>query len=112
MHRLELLILEVRFCLLKDSKILKSLKRRELNFFVVRAVERIISALSVGKIIMITVLSFVVGTSKNKNIDMELKKLVLLLYQHKLQMKLTTSLYSVIQQYQVHYIFYVFYMII
>ena len=40
----------------------------------------------------------------------ELKKLVLL-YQHKLHMKSTTSLYSNIQQYQVHeiFVFYVFY---
>ena len=41
---------------------------------------------------------------------MELKKLVLLC-QHKLHMKPTTSLYSVIQRCQVHesFVFYVFY---
>ena len=37
--------------------------------FFVRAVEKIISGLSVGKIIIIIILSLRVGTSKNNNID-------------------------------------------
>ena len=49
------------------------IRRRQLNIFVVRAVERIISSQSVGKIIIIT-LSFRVGTSKNKNIDHRVKE--------------------------------------
>ena len=48
------------------------LRRRQLKFFVVRAVERIISGRSVGKIIMI--LSFRVGTSKNTNIEHRVKE--------------------------------------
>ena len=53
---------------------------------------------------------FWVDTSKNKNTDHGVEKLVLLC-QHKLHMKSTTSLYVETQQYQMHYIFvfYVFY---
>ena len=42
-------------------------------FFVVQAVRKIISGLSVGKIIII-ILSFRVGTSKNKNIENRVKE--------------------------------------
>ena len=47
-----------------------SLRRRQLNF--VKAVERIISGRSVGKIIIILIFSF--DTSKNKNIDHRVKE--------------------------------------
>ena len=43
-------------------------------FFVVRAVRRIVSGQLVGKIIIIIILSFRVGTSKNINIDHQVKE--------------------------------------
>ena len=46
---------------------------------------------------------FRVDTTKNKNTDHEVKE-TSLLYQHKLQRKSTTSLYSKIQLYQAHQI--------
>ena len=63
----------------------------------------------IGEIIII-ILRFRVGTSKNKNIDHRLKENCTIC-QHKLHMKRTTYLYSVIQQCQVHssFVFYVFY---
>ena len=68
-------------------KIKIAVRRRQLNFFVVQAVRRIISVWLVGKIIIIIIiLSFRVGTSKNKKYRST-----------KLQIEATTSLYSVIQ---------------
>ena len=67
-----------------------------------RVFRRIISGQSIGKILII-ILSFRTGTKiKIKILIIEVKKL-LQLCQQKLNMKLTTSLYSVIQQ--VHQIF-------
>ena len=65
---------------------------------------------SVGIIIIIINLFFGLTHLKIKTLIMDLKKLVLLC-QHKLHMKSTTSLYSKAQQFQMHYIFafYVFY---
>ena len=64
----------------------------------------------VGKIIIV-ILSFRVSISKNKNIDHRVKETCVISCQHKLHMKLTMSLFSVIQQCQVHevFVFYVFY---
>ena len=70
-------------------KIKIAVRRRQLNFFVVQAVRRIISVWLVGKIIIIIIiiiLSFRVGTSKNKKYRST-----------KLQIEATISLYSVIQ---------------
>ena len=44
-------------------------KTKATSFFVVQAVGRIISGRSVGKIIIIIILSVRVGKSKNKNIN-------------------------------------------
>ena len=49
------------------------IRRRQRNCFVVRAVERIISGRLLGKII-IKILSFKGGISKNKNIDHRVKE--------------------------------------
>ena len=50
------------------------MSRRQLNIFVVWAVKRIISGQSISKIIIIIILSFRVGISKNKNTDHRVKE--------------------------------------
>ena len=52
---------------------IRSLRQRQLDLFIVRSVGRTFSGRLVGKIIVI-ILSFRVGTSKNKNIDYQLKE--------------------------------------
>ena len=49
-------------------------RKRQLNFFVVRAVGKVITDRSVGKIIIIVILNFKVSISKNKNIDNRVKE--------------------------------------
>ena len=71
------------------------------NFIVCYTVERIILSPSIGQIIII--LSFRVDTSKNKNIDHRVKKTCAILStQVTYETKPTTSIYSMIQQCQVH----------
>ena len=72
-------------------KIKIAVRRRQLNFFVVQAVRRIISVWLVGKIIIIIIINFRVGTSKNKKYRST-----------KLQIEATISLYSVIQCCQIY----------
>ena len=73
-------------------------RQRQLNFFV-QSVRRIILGQLLGKIIItMIILSVRVGTSENENIVHQVILITLvLLSQHKLHMKPTTSLYFVIQ---------------
>ena len=92
--------LSLYFCSMKcmHSLTLNCHKANTAYFFVVWAVTRIISGQLVANIKII--LGFWVSTFKNKNI-IKLKKLVPSC-QLKLLMKPTTSIYSVIQQCQMH----------
>ena len=74
------------------------LKAETTYFFVVRAVGRIISSRSVGKIIIV---SFRVHISKNKNIDHRAKETCAIMSTQGMY-EIDLSLYSVIQQYQKH----------
>ena len=86
-----------------------SIRRNQPNFFVVWAVARIISGRSDGKIVII--LSFWIGTSKNKNIDHRSKEACAIMTRQVTYETDYISLLCVIQWCWVcqNFLFYVFY---